>query len=118
MERHFSILGALFIACGLLGLGIAAIVFLGLAGAGALSGEAEAMAILGGIGTVVGGFLAVISLPQIITGVGLIQRKSWSRIMTMILGALSLLNIPIGTAIGIYALWAMTRPETPALLNR
>jgi hypothetical protein len=118
MEKHFSILGALYIACGLLGLGLAAIVFFALVGSGLISGDATAIAVTSTIGTLVGGFFAIISIPQIIAGIGLIQRKAWSRVLTMIIGALSLLNIPIGTAIGIYALWAMTRPETPALLNK
>jgi hypothetical protein len=35
-----------------------------------------------------------------------------------VLSALHILNIPIGTAVGIYGLWALTQRETEALFNR
>lgn len=40
-------------------------------------------------------------------GWGLLQRESWGRILTLILGVLNLLDLPIGTAIGIYTLWVL-----------
>ncbi|HEV2114261.1 MAG TPA: zinc ribbon domain-containing protein [Terriglobales bacterium] len=40
-------------------------------------------------------------------GVGLLQRAPWGRIVALIAAFISLLNLPFGTAIGIYTLWAL-----------
>lgn len=47
----------------------------------------------------------------IITGWGLWTLKSWARIVALILAAISLLSFPIGTIIGIVALWYLFKPE-------
>ena len=111
-------MGALYIAFGALGALTALIVFAAIVGGGLMSRDMEAAAITTGVGTVVAFFLLLVSLPGIIAGVGLLKRKSWSRILVLILACLNLLNVPFGTAIGIYSLWALTRPETPRLLSR
>jgi uncharacterized membrane protein (DUF2068 family) len=36
---------------------------------------------------------------------GLFQRLQWARILTLVIAFLSLINIPFGTALGIYTLW-------------
>jgi len=43
-------------------------------------------------------------------GLGLLQRQDWGRILAIVLGAVSLINIPFGTAIGIYTLWVLVSP--------
>jgi predicted nucleic acid-binding Zn ribbon protein len=40
-------------------------------------------------------------------GWGLLQRERWARILALIVGFLALLNIPLGTALGIYTLWVL-----------
>ena len=38
---------------------------------------------------------------------GLLQRRPWGRTMSIVIGILSLLKFPVGTALGIYTLWVM-----------
>jgi hypothetical protein len=118
IEKHVSIIGALQIAFGALGLFIGMIAFVVLAGSGFISGDQDAAMIMSVIATFVVALFAALSLPLIVAGVGLIKRKRWARMLTMILGVLNLLNFPFGTALGIYALWAMMQPEAEALLSR
>ncbi|HVO63974.1 MAG TPA: hypothetical protein VMT53_23835 [Terriglobales bacterium] len=40
-------------------------------------------------------------------GWGLLQREPWARILALIVAFLALLNIPVGTALGIYTLWVL-----------
>lgn len=40
-------------------------------------------------------------------GWGLLQREEWARIVALVVGFVALLNIPIGTALGIYTLWVL-----------
>ena len=42
-----------------------------------------------------------------IAGWGLLQREEWARTVALVVGFLALLNIPIGTALGIYTLWVL-----------
>ncbi|MHB0877975.1 MAG: hypothetical protein ACYC5O_18220 [Anaerolineae bacterium] len=76
-------------------------------GIGAASGEAEAFGVLAIIGTVVGTFFAVIGLPGIIGGIGLLGRAGWGRILTLVIAAFGLLNFPIGTVLGAYTFWVL-----------
>jgi hypothetical protein len=40
-------------------------------------------------------------------GWGLLQREEWARTVALVVGFLALLNVPIGTALGIYTLWVL-----------
>ena len=41
-------------------------------------------------------------------GYGLLEARSWGRIVAIIVAAFNLFNIPVGTAVGVYALWLLT----------
>lgn len=103
MEKHLTILSICMIAMGVLLLGIAALVFVAVAGGGLISGDGEAIAITATVATLVAGFLSVLAAPSIIAGIGLMRRANWARILTLIIAALNLLNFPLGTALGVYA---------------
>ena len=45
------------------------------------------------------------------SGIGILKAKSWGRIISIINAVLSLLNIPIGTVIGILVLIYLTKAE-------
>ncbi len=40
-------------------------------------------------------------------GWGLLERRPWARMLTLILGCISLIKVPFGTALGIYTLWVL-----------
>ena len=61
-------------------------------------------------------FWSLVALTGIIGGVGLLKRKAWARVVAMIFAVVSLLNIPIGTAFGVYAIWVLRTDETTSLL--
>ena len=116
MKTHIQIVAVLHFAFGVLSLlaAIAVFAFMGLAGGIVVSqGEQAAAGILGIIAVVVGGFLAVLSLPGIIGGWGLYAGRSWGRPVVLVLGALHILNVPFGTALGIYTFWALLYQPQP-----
>lgn len=47
------------------------------------------------------------SIAGFAAGWGLLQRSSWARMLALVLGAISLLNVPFGTALGAYTLWVL-----------
>lgn len=59
--------------------------------------------LLSGIGMLLTGASAV----GLIAGWGLLNWKDWARTLSLVLGAINLLNLPFGTAIGIYTLWVL-----------
>ena len=120
MKNHIQIVAALHMAMGVLSLlgAIAVFAVLGLAGGIVVSqGEREAGGIIGVVAVVLGGLLAVLAVPGIIGGWALFAGRSWGRPFVMVLGVIHLINIPFGTALGIYTLWALLReppPQTPS----
>jgi hypothetical protein len=59
----------------------------------------------------VAGFIWLTSILDVIAGIGLLKRRNWARILGIIGGILDLLAIPVGTAIGIYTIWILTKKE-------
>lgn len=49
--------------------------------------------------------------PTLIAGIGLLTRQSWAMILALIMGCLKLFSFPIGTAIGIYAIWIYSEDQ-------
>jgi hypothetical protein len=121
MISHIKILGWIHIIFGALGLMAAVVIFTvfgGLAGLVGISGDSDGRAaapILVLIGGIVLVIIAVLSIPGLIGGIGLINFKPWARVFMIVLSAMHILNVPIGTILGIYGLWALVNPETEAL---
>jgi len=111
MRQHLQILAAIYLALGSLGGLIALIVFVAVAGGGLLSGDPTAMTITTIVGASIAIFFLLIAAPAILAGVGLYRRRPWSRPIALVLGFLLLWFVPIGTAIGVYSIWVLTRPE-------
>ncbi len=68
-------------------------------------------------------FLAVLVFAKAVAGFaagwGLLQREPWARVLALVVGFVSLFNVPIGTALGIYTLWVLlpTQSEQEYLLH-
>jgi hypothetical protein len=43
----------------------------------------------------------------IVTGWGLLERQPWARMLAIVMGCLNLIDMPFGTALGIYTLWVL-----------
>jgi hypothetical protein len=57
--------------------------------------------------TVVGWLLLAKSTAGFFAGWGLLQREEWARTVALVMGFIALLNVPLGTALGIYTLWVL-----------
>jgi zinc-ribbon domain len=57
--------------------------------------------------TFVGIFVLAKAAVGLATGWGLLQREPWARVMALVLAFLSLMNVPLGTALGVYTLWVL-----------
>lgn len=59
----------------------------------------------------IGGCLLVLALAGLAAGWGLLQQLPWARLLSLIVAIVSLLDIPFGTALGIYTLWVLLPAE-------
>ena len=119
MEKHVQLIGIFWIVLGsisFLGGFIIFGVLLGISFFPDLGNEAPS--ILRIVGSSVGLFLWILSVPKIICGIGLLKRYEWARILTLIIAFLSLLNIPLGTALGIYSFIILLNNDTIKLFNK
>ena len=60
-----------------------------------------------GVLTTIGWSLLLTAILGLITGWGLLQRERWARTLAIVMGCFSLVNMPFGTALGIYTLWVL-----------
>ena len=118
MRQHVSFVGALHIGFGLLGVAGALAIFFGFQFLFELVEEEPiAQNVLSFIGNSIGIILLFFSLLGTIGGIGLFSYRPWARILVMIVSALNCLNVPVGTAKGIYSLWVLMQPETIELFE-
>ncbi|HSU61126.1 MAG TPA: hypothetical protein VLI55_17585 [Bryobacteraceae bacterium] len=129
MREHIRILGILNIIMGGLGALVGCIILLVMGGIATFissavqSGNADvgdaavAAPIVATIGVGIAIFFFVLSLPSIIGGWGLLNYKSWSRILMIVISVLNLFHIPLGTALGVYGLWVLFSEDARRILE-
>jgi hypothetical protein len=97
---------------------VAGFVFILLTGIGMISQDRQAISILSTVAVLVAGFLAVLAVPGLVAGIGLLARKSWARILALVVGVLGIVNFPIGTVIGLYTFWVLLQRDADAYFRR
>ncbi len=119
IDTHVRIAAWLHIALGAFWVCLLGFVGLFIGGLGAVIGasaqgsDAGVLAWIASFGLVVFLFIAAFPVLEIIGGVMLLAGSTAGRVITIVFSVLELINIPFGTAIGIYSLWALLR-ELPA----
>jgi len=124
VEKNVTVLGILFIAYSAIGLATGLLVFFVLFGAGTIAelspgaaAPVDVLPILITIGSFICGFFVVSSIPGIVAGIGLLKFRSWARILTLVLSIIYLLEVPLGTALGVYGLWVLFNQEAVKLFT-
>lgn len=122
MQQHITVVGALRIGSAILGIMVAGLIVLFLIGpgiiAGCVDGDGEALMILTAIALPLAFFFLLLSVLDIIGGIGVLKRKNWARYLVMIHSVLDLFNFPVGTALGIYCIWVLAHNETARLFTK
>jgi len=111
MRQYVNVIGILHMVYGglqFVGALFAVLIVLmgaGLAVLGVTSGEEE-MIVFGAIYAVVGVVVTVIvvamALAYVIVGQGIRRQRSWARIGGFVAGAMAMLNMPLGTLLGVF----------------
>ena len=120
MDLHVKILAAFHLILGVLGLMASVMVLLFFGGAAGIVSIVAvnepdawlAVPVVGLVGSILVMLIFTLSVPGIIAGIGLLTRRPWARILTIVLSVLNLFNIPFGTLLGIYGLWVLLSQDT------
>ncbi|MDY0097983.1 MAG: hypothetical protein RBR81_02170 [Bacteroidales bacterium] len=118
MKKHVTVVGALHIGFGILGLIGALAIFFALHFAkGFVENEEIPSMVLGFLSISLPLLVGVISTLGLIGGIGLFSYQPWSRMLVIVVAALGCLNIPIGTLLGVYSIWVLLQDETIKLFK-
>jgi hypothetical protein len=118
MKKHVTVVGAIHIGFGVLGLIGALAAFFALHFArGVVGGDEIPSMVLGFLSISVPLLIGFMSTLGLIGGIGLLSFQSWARYLVIVVAALGCLNIPIGTLKGVYSLWVLLQDETIKLFN-
>jgi hypothetical protein len=63
-------------------------------------------------------FLLAKSAASLIAGVGILERQSWGRTLALVMAFVALINVPFGTAMGVYTLWVLMSPQADSDYRR
>jgi hypothetical protein len=107
LRQHVTILGWILLLEHVVLLFVGLFVWIVLTGIAAVTRDPEAVAILGIVAIAVALLLAALSVPGLVAGWALLARKSWARYLALAVAVLGLVNVPLGTLIGIYAIWVL-----------
>ena len=124
MASHVDFVGVLFIVWAILtalvglatlALGIAAVAIITSADR---AGGAQVAAGLTAIAFIALAIIAIVwGAAHVAVGFPLRRRQPWARLLALVLGAVDLLLLPYGTALGCYALWVLLNEEGKRLFN-
>ena len=124
MSSHVDFAGVLFIVWGVLttlvgvstlALGVGAVALLTSATRG--SGGQVAAGLTAVAFTALAAIAILWGAAHVLAGVSLRRRRSWSRVLALMLASVDLLLLPYGTALGCYALWALLSEEGKKLFE-
>jgi hypothetical protein len=118
MATHVQILGWLMIGSSVLTAMLSVLAFLGASFLGSAAmvrfqGEfgPEAPTLFALLVSVLGVLTAIVAALSAAAGIGILQYRPWGRTLGLVVAAVMLTKIPIGTGIGIYAFWVLLSAE-------
>jgi len=119
MKKHVTVVGAIHIGFGFLGLIAAVALFFILNFArGQVMGDQTGEMVLSFLSISLPLLVGFLSTLGLIGGIGLFTYSPWARYLVIVVAALGCLNIPIGTLKGVYSLWVLMQDETVQLFRK
>jgi len=119
MKKHVTVVGAIHIGFGILGLvGAVAAFFVFTFLIGVVGNEDVPVMLFSILRICVPVLIGFMSTLGLIGGIGLLGFNSWARYLIIVIAALGCLNIPIGTLKGVYSIWVLLQDDTIKLFEQ
>jgi hypothetical protein len=118
MAAHLRLLSLLLIGVGI-GLGLLSLIWLVANGgpSGLMIAFDDASTVMGPIVVGIVFLNILLAAPMVMTGFGLLRAQGWARSMGMVVCALAIISVPVGTGLGAYGLWVLTSLEVEPLFE-
>jgi hypothetical protein len=118
MKKHVTVVGAIHIGFGILGLiGSVGAFFLFTFLIGVVGNDDVPVMLFGFLRISIPLLIGFMSTLGLVGGIGLLAFRSWARYLIIVVAALGCLNIPIGTLKGVYTLWVLLQDDTIKLFE-
>jgi hypothetical protein len=119
MKKHVTLAGSLQIGFSVLGLMAAVAIFAALTFAkGMTEGDEVPQVVLGFLSISLPILLGSLSILGLVGGIGVLVYKSWARYLVIVLATMGCINVPFGTAKGVYTIWVLIQDETVQLFSK
>jgi len=118
MKKHVTFVAALHIGFGVLGFIGSIVLYFAFDFAESFVHDVEvANVVMNMLKVFLPSLIGLGSILGIIGGIGVLGYHQWARILIIIISALDCLHVPIGTAKGVYSIWALLQDETIKLFR-
>ena len=111
LQIHIPVVGWLLILGHAIYLALGVFIFLLLGGIGLAVQDSVATPVLIITALAAAFLLVIFGLPGLAAGIGLLMHKNWGRILSFVIAILELFIFPIGTLIGLYALFVLAQDD-------
>lgn len=120
LDRHLRTLGTLWVIAGALFVipGFVLMMLSGVVRVAIPAAEAVGRTVAPLVLSMIGGTLFIVAAGGILVGWGLLKHRPWARVAAIVLGIVSLLHPPFGTALGIYTLWVLLSDQSGVEYDR
>ena len=118
MKTNIKVLGWLHIALGILGVLLGSFIFLILMGTGLISGDDDAFIVLSIISAFIAALTVILSVPGIVAGIGLLNFRTWARVLALVLAFFNLFAFPHGTIFGVYTFVSLLNTDASTLFGK
>jgi hypothetical protein len=112
MRTHVRVIGVIHLLLASALVIAAMIVAVTIGGAGLLSGDPRTIGITTATALGINVVLLSLAAPGLFAGFGLLGLCPWARVLAIVLGVLHLPGFPMGTAFGVYSLWALIHADS------
>lgn len=120
LVQHLRALGMLWVAAGALVLitGFVVMAISSIARVAIPATETVGRSVAPVVLSIIGVTLFILAAGGLLLGRGLLRHQPWARMAAIVLGIISLLQPPFGTALGIYTLWVLLPDQGGVEYNR
>jgi hypothetical protein len=119
MKKHVTIVGSIHIGFAVLGLMAAVVVLTALSFARAfVQDDNVAQTVLRFLSISLPILIGSLSTLGLVAGIGLLVYRPWARYLIIVISILDCVNIPFGTALGIYSIWVLIQDDTVKLFGK
>lgn len=118
-KSHVNLVAVLHICFGALSIlgGIITLIVIQFSGNFIPEDEFLARDILSALAIIIPSIIGFFGLVDLLAGISLFSYKQGARVFVIVVSAISCMNIPIGTAKGVYSIWALMQPDVQKLFE-